>query len=317
MAQYFPFNYDSINAGAGSSSPSPVKAYNNKTFGFWVRALFQRAISTLDIKVPENWEGEVNDFFLYCLFKFGFVGVFDSDEFGISFQPGTLYGYDFYYQPTRFIVSNPRLSKTFNIHGDCELLKLTPDYYGVWDVIEYYAEKLSLLDNAINMSLINNKFAFILGAKNKSAAQALKKVMDLINKGEPAVIYNRQILDDAVSKSEPWQVWNRDNMKQNYLTTDQLEDFQTIINNFDAEIGIPTLPYQFKRERLLQDEANMKRIDSMSRSTVWFETLQDSIRIVNEHFGIDMDVKMRYLQPEMDRDEGNQQNPELADQEGV
>ena len=312
MGQYFPFNYQQINTGAGTYSPSPVKSYNNKTFAFWVRALFQRALSTLDITVPDNWEGEVKDFFLYCLYKFGYVSIFDHDEFGVSFQPCTLGGYDFYYQPTWAVIANPKYHAKLTIHEECEILKLTPDYYGVWDVIEYYAERLSLLDNALNMSLVNNKFAFILGAKNKSAAAALKKVMDLINRGEPAVVYDRRILDDAVSKDEPWQIWNRENLKQSYLTTDQLQDFQTILNNFDAEIGIPTLPNQFKRERLLKDEANSRRLDSMSRSTTWFETLSESMEIVNKHFGTNMTVEMRYLQPEEPLTEENVGDKDLA-----
>ena len=140
-------------------------------------------------------------------------------------------------------------SKVDNADGVCEVLKLTPDYYGIWDIIEYYAAKLSTLDNAIDMSLINNKFAFFLGAKNKGMGEALKKMLDKINKGEPAVIYDSKMADDPTSKDVPWQFWDRD-LRKSYLTTEQLADFKTLLHLYDTEIGIPTLPIE-KKERMI------------------------------------------------------------------
>jgi len=290
---YVPFNYDEINVVAGRYMPSQVKAYNNKTFIFWTRALFQRACSTLQFDLPDEWQGDRKDFFYYCLFKYGYVAVFDDKTYGFSFQPCNLNGFDFYYQPTEATVANPKLNKTFKIHKDCELIKLTPDYGGVWDIIEYYAEKLSSLDNAINMSIINNKFGWILGARNKAAAEALKKIMDKINAGEPAVIYDSILQNDRTDKDVPFQLFDRPNLKQSYITTDQLMDFQTILNNFDTEIGIPVIPYQ-KKERMVTSEADSKIIDSTSRSVLWFETLTSSIGLVNSHFGSELSVKMRF-----------------------
>ena len=296
---YIPLNYNQINVAAGTYNPSMVKSYNNKTFAYWERSLFQRACSTLDFTLPDNWSGSIRDFFFYCLFKFGFVAISENSEFGQYFQPCTLSGYDFYYQPTEAIISNPKLDVRLNIGTECELLKLTPDYMGVWDVISYYAEKLSVLDNAINMSLINNKFAFLLGARNKTAGEALKKMLDKINKGEPAVIYDLKLLNDPTDKEQPFQEWRRDNLKDSYLTTDQLKDFQTILNNFDTEVGIPTIPYE-KKERMVQSEAESRIIDSTSRSIVWYETLLSSIKNIKALYPeITLDVKRRFEQQEV------------------
>lgn len=291
---YTPLNYSKINAIAGRYNPSMVKSYNNQAFVFWERSLFQRAQSVIDVDgLPDEWRGNVKDFFFYCLLRFGFVGVFNSDEYGISFQPCTLAGYDFYYQPTKAIVSNPYLQKEFTIGEDTELLKLTPDYCGITDIVTYYAEKLAVLDNAINMSLINNKYAFFLGARNKGMAQALKKMLDKVNKGEPAVIYDQRILNDTTDKDVPYQFFERANLKQSYLTTDQLQDFQTIINSFDAEIGIPTIPYQ-KKERMVTDEANSKTLDAVSRSEIWIDTLNATAENVNSMFGLNIEFTRRF-----------------------
>ena len=295
---YTPLNYQQINIGAGSYNPSMVKSYNNQTFAFWERALFQRAQSVLDFELPSEWDGKVKDFFLYCLFKYGFLIISENDEFGRFFQPGTLSGYDFYYQPTKAIIANPLLSKELKIGTDCQLLKLTPDYMGAWDIIWYFSEKLSVLDNAINMSLINNKFAFFLGARNKTASGALKKMLDLVNKGEPAVVYDMKLLNDPTDKEMPFQQWQRDNLKNSYLTTDQLMDFQTLLNNFDAEVGIPSIPYQ-KKERMVTDEATMRGYDAKARSLTWFNTLTSSIEEIKQLYpDITLSVKLHYDETE-------------------
>lgn len=274
--RYAPFNYETISTAAGMNPPASVKSYNNKTFWFWCRALFQRATSVFVVKLPDPWEGSIRDFFIWTLFSRGYMAISKNDQFGLFFQPCSLSGYDFYYQPTTAIISNPLYQAELRIGQDCELLKLTPDYFGIYDVIEYYAEKLSLLDNSINMGLINSKYAFMWAAKNKQAGEALKRMMDRINAGEPAVIADMRVTNDPNDKEIPFQIIDRGKIKDSYLTTDQLQDFQTIMNSFDAEIGIPSLPY-YKKERLVADEAVSRRIDAQARSIVWFDTIISSL----------------------------------------
>ena len=290
---YAPLNYTQINIASGTYKPSTVKNLNNDAVSFWERALFQRAISIIDFEnLP--FDGAVKDFFQYCLYTFGFVGFFDDVKYGLSFQPGTLSGFDLYYQPVRFLVANPLLNREFEIGKDCEILKLTPDYFGIVDVITYYACKLAQLDNAIDMSLINSKLAYIVGAKNDPAAKALKKILDSINEGNPTVVYDKELLvpNDPDDKKEPWQLWDR-HVKESYITTDLLRDFQTILNNFDCEIGIPTIPYE-KKERMVTSEAESRQLDAISRSTVWINTLNNSFSKVNTMFGTKMSAKLHY-----------------------
>jgi len=311
MSNYYPLNYQKINIAAGRFSPSSIKAHNNLSFWYWSRSLFQRACSVIEFDVPSTWEGRPKDFFYYCLFKFGYVAIFDHDEMGYSFQPCTLKGFDFYYQPTTALISNPRYKAELDIGSKCELIKLTPDYFGIWDIIDYYAEKLSALDVSINTSIINSRFSYILGAKTKSAAQALKKIIDYVNKGEPAIIYDSRIFDDPSDKGEsPFQTWFRDNMKNNYITPELLQDFQTIINDFDREIGIPTIPYE-KKERLVTSEAESTEIDAKARSLTWITTLDSSIKEVKALYpDIQLSARLRYdVKPDTsvatDREEGD------------
>ena len=299
---YNPFNYQDINIAEGMYNPSQIKPYNNQAFDFWVRSLFQRATYKIQFEnLPKQWQGSPYDFFIWCLYIRGYVSVFDSDEFGIAFQPCTLRGYNFYYQPTQALITNPLLKENLEltIGRECEIIKLTPDYRGIYDIICYYAEKLALIDNSINVSITNSKVPFILGAKTKASAQALKKMLDKINKGEPAVIYDQRIENDAQSKDTPFQLLERNNIKNGYITSDLLNDFQTIINDFDCEIGIATIPYE-KKERLVSGEADSKKEDSIARCTVWLETIKNSLTRVNEMFGTNISVKLRESEVQSD-----------------
>lgn len=295
---YVPLNYEDLNSLAGRYSPSMVKAYNNATYAYWERSLFQRAVSRIKTTLPENWEGSRRDFLLYCLLKLGFVFVSYADQLGYWFNPGSLYGIDFYYQPTEFILANPNADKLnmksrYVLHQEGELLKFMPDYRGIFDTISYYAEKLSALDNAINMSIINNKFAFILAAKNKATAEALKKVLDKINKGEPAVFIDKILMNDPNDQTTPFQFLELQKLKENYITDKQLIDFQTILNAFDAEIGINTVPYQ-KAERFVSAEANSRTDDSQARIQTAIECLKSSIKDIKKLYpDINLDFNMR------------------------
>lgn len=310
MARFYPFNYEQINVAAGLYNPSPVKSFNNATFAYWSRSLFHRAMSVIKFKgLPESWDKEsTKEFLYYCLFRFGYVIVYKDPIFGFVFQPCSLEGFDFYYQSVVARVSNPaydrsnnRIIRIGNVPATTdtgeadlsgELLCITPDHYGIWDVIEHYAARLSALDSGIDMSIVNNKFAFILGARTKGIAAALKKVIDLVNKGEPAVVFDQRIGNDVNKDVEPFVQWDR-KLKENYILTDQLQDKQTILNEFDAEIGIPSIPYQ-KKERLVEHEATSKTIDAVARCTTWLECLNGSMKNINTRYGTNLSAELRF-----------------------
>ena len=68
---------------------------------------------------------------------------------------------------------------------------------------------------------------------------------------------------------------------------------QTILNSFDNEIGIPTVPYE-KKERMVQSEAESRQVDSKARVTVWVETLNRGFNGINNLFNTNMKAKYKY-----------------------
>ena len=311
---YLPLNYEQLNVIESTYFPNTVKPYNNMVFDFWTRSLFQRACSTLEIGVPEIWKKHLNLMY-WVLFCRGYVGMGEMAELGKWFNPVTVSGFSFYYEPVTAILTNPALpereGRKLTIGKDVEILKLTPDWMGIFDVIFYYAEKLASMDCAINTAIINTKFSYIVAGKNKAAAETLKKIFDKISRGEPAVFFDGKLANDPTSKDEPWQALFRDSLKNNYIITDLLRDFQTILNNFDCEVGIPTIPYE-KKERMVTSEAESRQIDATSRSVIWYDELSRTMEICNKFMGFTgsdkLTVKLRYEQKEGEEDVVSENN---------
>lgn len=289
-----PFSSEFINEIAGRYTPSELKSYDNQTFAYWARALFQRASYAIDITLPEYWDNQLKGVFYFWLFSRGFLGIFRNDEdgMGVVFQPGTVRGFDYYYQPTRFLVTNPYSNETkdLSIGEECAIIKLAPDFMGIWDIIDFYARKLSELSLSVDMATINTRFAKIIGARNKAAAETLKKILDKVNQGTPAVITDDKLLDDRTDKASPFQIFGIEHLKENYITNLLWDDIRKILADFEAEIGIPTYD---KKERLVTYEAQMKYVECTPRVTVWVETLNSCFNVANELFGLNLKARVR------------------------
>lgn len=289
-----PFDYREIDLVEGTYQPSSVKVFS-AVYLFWERYLFQRLCSVIQIdKIPDNWKGATEDFLKAVLYRRGFLLITDVPEYGVIFQPCYPTGdRDLYYQPRKFLVANPYYKgkqHEFTDGTDCAILKLTPDFHGVWDIIAYYAEKLATVDNAINMSIINSKFPYLIGARDKNAKKAVEKAFDLINKGEPVVTIDTSLLNHKDGQ-EPIYFIDR-KMKENYITGDLLNDCRTIIDMFDARVGIPVMP--FKKERQISTEVNAYVESSKSCSSVWLDCLNSSNETVKALYGDILAFSLKY-----------------------
>ena len=247
--------------------------------------------------MPKGWN---NDFFMFCLWIRGYVAVFDTKrsdlkeygEDGILFQPCIAGGeLDFYYQPSIATIANPRYEAELKIHKDCELLKLTPDCFyafGVLDILDYYASKLAEISKSIDMGLINAKMPMILTASSEAQSATLKKVYDKVQSGQSLVIWDDLFDgDEIMPRKDPFEFWSND-FKKTYLVTTLLEDMQTILNSFYNEIGLPVSLE--KKERLITSEADFSKAQSQARIACWYETLNECLELINEKYNTNIEV---------------------------
>jgi hypothetical protein len=189
-------------------------------------------------------------------------------------------------------VANPLFNKEFTLHKDAELLKLTPDFMGCWDVIDFYAQQLAEASKGIKMGLINAKFPMILTASNQAQSETLKKVYDKVQAGESLVVWKditKQVDDEIIPSKDPFTAWNAD-YKSTYIVNNLLEDMQTILNSFYMEIGLPTI-LNDKKAHTLDAEADFQSAQAQARLSCWITTLNESLDIINEKFGLDISVK--------------------------
>lgn len=302
---YRPFSYEKINLYNGTFTPSD-KFSDSLAFDFWCRALYQRALSVFDFDdLPKEFSRDEISLMYYLLYADGFCGGMKVDEFGVIINPIQPFGYNVFYAPEKFLLTNPALkgstSKEYLIYHKGQedrntndygvMLMMSPDGIGIGDIIIYYAEKLANMSAGLDMNIENSKLAYVFGANSRSGITFLKKVIDKIKSGVTAIITDSRITpsDDFST----FEFFNRDNLKNSYMVGDFNTDIQTLVNQFDAEIGIVNVPYE-KKERMTQFEAESKQSDGIARATLWRDTLQRSFDEFNELFGYNVKVRYNY-----------------------
>ena len=287
-----PVGYGEINLYNSQVSPSTVHVKNVALQRYFRKYLFQKAISVFKWTLPEEWD---EDYFKYVLYGFGYIAVLNTRTFGTICQGGALGGYNLYYRPSYIIITNPLLKETItaNINKDCAIIKLQPDYSGIMDIVNYYADQLALASEALGMNMVNVKNATVFGAENKAQAESFKKMYDHMSDGSPAIVVDKKLLDDQGKPN--WFPFTQ-NIKEQYVSSDILVDMRKIEAQFDTEIGIPNSNTE-KRERLINSEVNANNVETATRCELWLDSLRKGIKTANNMFDLSLSVDWR-VRPE-------------------
>lgn len=283
-----PFYYDYKNARNSTINPSTVHVRDTGLQRYFARYLLQKTISVFKWDMPKTWS---KNYMLYTLYCWGYVAVINTDKFGVIPQQCTLGGFDVFYQPKFATVANPLLRGILNpiIGKQCELLRLQPDYGGVMDIVNFYADMLALSAETASTNLLNSKLAYVFASDGKAGAESFKKLYDQIASGEPAAYIDKNLYRDDGTPT--WNFFNQ-NLKETYIAGDILNDMRLWEMKFDNEIGIPTTNTT-KKERLITDEANSAIEESRTKAQLWLDELQESCRKINNMFGIRLWVDWR------------------------
>jgi len=304
-----PYSFTEITMSQAHSTPT-MQYIDSAAHDYWCRALYERALTVFEWTVPKAWEGQHKDFLLYLLYSQGYVGIINTEDYGVIFQPCTLGpDRDVMYQPTGIMVANPydaNISKDYTLGVDAEILKMTPDFRGVFDVIDLYARRLAGIATAIHAAIMNAPPVPIYGARSKTGAAALRIMSDKVYSGDPFVILDSQIMwpdaktkEDAIFDITP---------KRDYVVDKLLDAERELLRAFDSAVGIPNI--DDKKERLVTSEAESKQINATAVAFEWYDCLKDSIDKIKSVFPeIELDVKLRYSEvtettDEEDTDDG-------------
>ena len=299
-----PFDYQTLNYYNAQRSPSTVHVKNTRLRRYFRKYLFQKAISVFKWNLPDEWD---KDYFLYTLYGLGYIAVVDTDQYGVICQGGALGGYNLYYRPSYIIITNPLLKETLTCSIDrrtegladraltstsdkeCVLIKLQPDYSSIMDIVGYYADQMALASESMGINLLNVKSGTVFGAENKAKAESFKKMYDMLSDGDPAVVIDKQLLDD---QGKPVWFPFTQNVKESYVVSDMLSDMRKIEAMFCTEIGIPNANTD-KRERLISDEVNANNVETSSRCEMWLEEIRKGLTKANAKYKLKLSVDWR------------------------
>lgn len=283
------YSYEFINRYNAGLSPSTVHCKNTGLVNYYMRYLIQKVISVFEFSgIPEEW---ALNYFQYVLICRGYIGIIDTARYGVIPQECGLSGFDVFYQPNRITVANPLLDfKELKIGTQCEVIKMQPDYGGILDLVGTYADLMALCLESAGVNLLNSKLSYVFAAGNKTQAESFKKMFDKIATGEAAVFVDKNLFNEDGSRN--WDVFFQ-NLKQNYVTSDILNDMKTLEDQFNTAVGIPNANTQ-KRERLITDEVNANNVDTEAKISLWIETMRRDMKRVNDMFGLSLDVRYRF-----------------------
>ena len=285
-----PYSYELYNAYNGMISPSTVHVRNTGLAQFFKRYLLQEAMSVFDWKMPDHW---ARNYFLSVLYVWGYVAVFDGGEFGVIPQHCGLGGYSVMYQPTKALIANPLLPAGLHdltIGKDCEIIRLQPDYLGLYDIVDYYGDLMALCAETVGVNILNSKLSYIFASAGKASAESYKELYDRIAGGDPAVFPDKDLLDDQGRLTVQLL---QQNVGQNFIADRVLDCMNTIRNQFLTAIGIPNANTD-KRERLNQDEVNANNFETRANCMLWLDELKKSCRLARDMFpGLVLDVDWR------------------------
>ena len=281
MSCQAPYYYDYQNLCSVYKNPSFLRVADSGLTRFFKKYYLNMVFSVFDFTLPENWN---KDYFLYNQFCLGYNIILAVNPFGIICQHGNLYNYGVYYQPTRATVVNPHIrgTKDLLIDKDCTVIKINPDYTGILDIVDYYAQMKAVASQALGVNLVNSKFAYAFGVKNTAQAETFKKMMDKIIDGDPAVFVDKTLL---TSSGEPvWQQFDN-NLSQNFIAPEINNLLQSIDNDFCEMIGIPNSNTD-KKERMIVDEVNANNGRTHALCKLWLEHLEESFDKTRKLFGL-------------------------------
>lgn len=284
-----PYNYEMINLFNSSYSPSTLHTKNTQMFAFFKKYLLEKVMSVFEFELPEMWD---KNYFLYSLFLNGYLAIVNTDKFGVICQHCGLRGYNIYYNPTHAIIANPLLTGILEpkIGTQCSLIRLQPNYSGVSDIVNYYADNMAMTAETCEMNIMNSKLSFLFAVRGKSQAESMKKILDQVMRGELGVFYDEKL--KMGNDNIPLDFFNND-LKKNFIAPELQDTLRRWEEMFCNEVGIPNIRSD-KKERMIVDEVNSNNIECFTKAELWLETLKEGVEQTNKMFNLDLGVKLRH-----------------------
>lgn len=266
-----------------SIAPETMEGQSNTSAMWYKTRLLNKILGAFDIQgLPDTWD---YNFIAPVLFLSGWIGVSDTPVGLVALNCG-FQERDLYYQPRKLIFANPVLGTWDRTVGkDCILIRLNPGCVGLAGMINRYAELLASIDASINVNVVNSRTAYFAQAEDKAEAEGLKRVLDEISRGFPAVFWRRKkkLADDGDIK----QHFQHVPVKDAFIAPELVETKRMILEDFDREMGFSMVA---KKERLIDREMSTNQAEMRNNIAEMLHSIRAGFDATNAMFGTDLSI---------------------------
>ena len=285
-----PTFYDHQNAYNSMLAPSTMHVRDTNLQWYFRRYLLQKTMAVFKWKMPKQW---AQNYFLYVLYCWGYIAIVNTDKFGVIPQGCSLKGHNVMYQPTHAVIANPLLSGILEpqIDTQCTLIRLQPDYGGIMDKVNFYADVMALSAETVGTNLFNSKLAYVFAASSKRDAETFKKLFDQIASGEPAAVIAKDLFNEDGSPN--WMMFNQ-SLKDSYIVSEIMDDMRKWELRYMSDIGIPNSNTE-KKERMIEAEVESNDVEVKLWADMALDELKDGCKKARNMFGLtEFDVDWRF-----------------------
>lgn len=279
------------------------KLINSQLSNFKTYEMYKRQLMTLAENVFEfvNLPEFIDTAYLNKqLLRKGSIAFFKDEVLGLLALPYNNIGnLDVYGRPKSIqVIARNGYTRTLN-QGEFIIMYDNNGRYPLWVDILQYAERLGMMSRVMDINIAQQKTSRFWKTKTENE----KTIKDLINNVdgyENTVITYKDIdLDDTTIVLEPAP-----------YVADKIDiQKDKIYNEFLRLIGIANLSYQ-KKERNISDEIQAMQGGTIASRYSRFEPRQKAIKIINEKFGTNIEVRYYDGLPTTENDLDNLLNNE-------
>lgn len=288
MVNPFPLDSNEMNWIEALNNNSGLNVTNSYVASFYRMYFYNKLFSIIQINgLPDSIDER---YFKNTLLTRGFLGVFDTEEYGLIANHGALWDYDIYYNPVMFRAVNPKLHFRYErkIGVDAELVKLSPNFETVLPLIYYFADLMAVAVQGIDVNILNSKLAYVFLCENQKQAESFKKLFEEIVNGEGATFADKKLFDENGKLKV--ELFNRD-IKNTYIVDKLMELKKDIENEFNSYIGLSVVNTD-KRERLITPEVELSNNNNRLIIELWQSTINDCLAKVNKMFNTNINCTL-------------------------
>lgn len=255
-----------------------------------------------------KWEGlpqtVPHDYLERSLIRHGNVLFYEHENIGLDVLQAEVIGHNRHNKPTHaratVMTTNNEITKTvervikrledseqaveqFDRRKDGVLIMNREDGRSMADIVDHYAYRLALAQQAFDTSLVWANVPYIFQVSSDDVKLSIEKMFNDIFIGKPFVIVDKYLLADNKDRAGVPGV--------PYIGKELLDTFNEIMMKFRQSVGIETAGVD-KAERVGKFEVDSNRQHTQTVLQIMLEQRQIACENINAFFGLDISVSV-------------------------